>query len=125
MKTLINGKEPQLAIEAEVLRQIKEANPAIDPAAYEKKEDIPGFLELMQRPCGICIDKSDPKLYIRIRSRMYKTGRLRKTAAIDFRRYKDGRTTVAAIAITKNKAGQQVLQELWEEAIGWDIVFER
>jgi len=122
MKTLINGRQPAEAIEAEVLRKIQELNPAIDPAAYEKKEDIPGFMEIMKRPCGICIDKSDPKKYKAFREKVWRTGRLKKHAALDFRRHKDGRITVAALNATKNKAGQTVLQELWEEEIGWEIV---
>lgn len=124
MKTLINGNLPALAIAAEVKRQVKELNPAIDPDSYENPEDIPGFMEIMKRPCGVGLDKSDMKRYTAIRKKMYQLQRTRKTAVIDFRRYADGRTTVAALADVRNKEGKLERQQLWEEEIGWEIFIE-
>lgn len=125
MKTLINGKNPALAIAEEVKRQIKEANPSIDIDAYEDPKDIPGFLEIMERRCGISMDRTDMNLFIRVRQRMNRTGKLHKSAILDFRRYDDGRQTVAALANVRNKYGKLELQELWEEAIPWDVFIER
>lgn len=124
MKTFINGNPPALAIAAEVKRKIKELNPAIDPDSYEKAEDIPGFMEIMKRPCGIGLDKSDIKRYTAIRKKMWQLQRRRKSAVIDFRRYDDGRTTVAALANVKNKEGKLERQQLWEEEIGWEVFIE-
>lgn len=124
MKTLINGKAPALAIAAEVKRQIKELNPSIDPDSYENPDDIPGFKEIMQRPCGVGIDKTDEKRYRDVRRRMYLLQRQRKTAVIDFRRTKDGHMTVAALAKIRNKDGKLELQQLWEEEIGWEVFIE-
>lgn len=124
MKTLINGKAPALAIAAEVKRQIKELNPAIDPDSYEKPEDIPGFLEIMKRPCGVGLDKTDMKRYMAIRRKMYLLQKRRKSAIIDFRRTPDGHTTVAALAQVRNKDGKLEYQQLWEEEIGWEVFIE-
>ena len=124
MKTLINGQNAALAIAAEVKRQIKELNPAIDPDSYEKAEDIPGFMEIMKRPCGVGLDKSDTKRYTAIRKKMFQLQRNRKTAVIDFRRYEDGRTTVAALAKVRSKDGKLETQQLWEEEIGWEVFIE-
>ena len=124
MKTLINGKDPALAIAEEAKRQIKAMNPSIRMEDYEKPEDIPGFLEIMKRPCGIGMDRTDPKRYREIRQKMNRTLKLRKSAIIDFRRYDDGRQSVAALANIRNKAGKLELQELWEEDIQWDVFIE-
>ena len=123
MKTLINGKTPALAIAAEVKRQIKELNPSIDPDSYENPDDIPGFKEIMQRPCGVSIDKTDEKHYRDVRRKMYLLQR-RKTAVIDFRRTEDGHMTVAALAQIRNKDGKLELRQLWEEEIGWEVFIE-
>lgn len=125
MKTLINGKSPVEAIAEEAIRQIQELNPSINPADYEKPEDIPGFLDIMKKRCGINIDKTDTKRYMAIRQKMNRLEKRRKTAVLDFRRHEDGRTTLAALANIRNKLGKLELQELWEEEIGWDVFIER
>lgn len=124
MKILINHQPPTKAIAAEVIRQIVALNPSINPQDYKTLDDIPGFKEIMQRPRGIGIDKSDPKRHMTIMRKLFLLQRNHKRATVDFRRTEDGRTTVAALAQVRNKSGRLETKLIWEEEIGWEIFIE-
>lgn len=116
MHTLINGRPAMDVIEEDVLKTIQNENPNIHIEDYKEKKDIPGFIEIMSRPKAVSLEQTDKKLYISVLQKLNRMKKLHKGAALDLRRDAEGHETVAAV-----KNGK----DLWEVAIGWDIIFEK
>ena len=116
MKTTINGKPIMQAVAEQVLRKIIEANPAIAAGKYETMDAVPGFKETMEQPRFLSFSQEDPEAYQQLLRKLNRTQKLHKKATIDCRRKEDGTETVAAVFNGR---------DLWEVAIGWDVLIDR